>query len=100
MGHWENSTWVGDLPTVEELGASHCQCCRAKDVPLYVYPLADVKQVTQARDGGWPPVKTVCALCSGTITATATEYSPLSPEIEILRAMCFIGNEIIKAIKK
>jgi hypothetical protein len=97
---WEKGRWVGPEPTVEELGAEECACCRAEGVPLHASrieygPLHE----SYGRDDV-PPFRAICDLCAGTMASTWDQHGRHGDSAEILKAICFVGNAVIRAIRE
>lgn len=100
---WEANRWVGPDPTVEELGVTTCFCCRSEDVPLKAYGhIMHSRRYDVARSFNTPPFKALCYLCAATYASTMEEYPDGrdSDVTEIAKAICFVGNEILKELRK
>jgi hypothetical protein len=97
---WEKGRWVGPEPTVDELEAEECDCCRAEGVPLHVSRI-DYGRSYEAREReDVPPFRAICELCDGTMASTWDQANRHGDSIEILKAICFVGNAILKAIRE
>jgi hypothetical protein len=102
MGSWENGRWTGTDPLVGDLFSDaddvECQCCSAKDVSLKVYRISQgTSGLEHARQQNDPPFRALCKLCAGTGASVQDEWH--KEDAVILQAICFVGNEILKAIK-
>jgi hypothetical protein len=69
-----------------------CDSCDSKDVPLNDYP----QGIGNSRRS-----RKLCFLCANTRAGNALEYpEQYRGQDGILQAICFVGNEILKALRK
>jgi hypothetical protein len=70
-----------------------CECCKAKAVPLTEYR-PNVMGIHREP-------RLLCDLCAGTMTSTLDDYKhSRGDHVEIMKVVCFVGNEILKAIRQ
>lgn len=101
MGKWLGGRWEGDEPTLLDLGYlsdAACDCCRAERVPLRVSRLDDGRLYAIREATDEPPFWAICDLCAGTMASTWVQYDHERNEAEILKAICHVGNAILRAI--
>lgn len=75
-----------------------CDCCGFATAKIEHFQGLDT-----TIGGGGRTIKSdfwYCDLCAGTITSSASRYPGRYANADILRALCFIGNEIIAAIER
>lgn len=75
-----------------------CECCDAQGVPLKVYPSNRASHKKSPEENKI----TLCKLCVSTSASTWSEYPEQQTReaLSIMRAICFVGNEILKEIRR
>jgi hypothetical protein len=78
-----------------------CECCASDGVLLAAYRMDNPKVKEDYRLRNIPPFKVLCSLCAGTMTGMWDEYFEYNDEnaIQIMKTICYVGNEILKAIQ-
>lgn len=70
-----------------------CQSCGSTGVPLTAYTSFRMSRLKGAS-------KILCALCANTKAGNAHEYPEQYPDRDVLQIICYVGNEILKALPK
>lgn len=72
-----------------------CASCHSKGIPLEFYEYFRVVAAQRGVAG-----RLLCALCAGTHAGNAEEYpDQYRHERNTMRTICYVGNEILKALK-
>jgi hypothetical protein len=72
-----------------------CDCCQFKTEALKPYEVFFASKAVQTTH------KWLCELCASTYAGNAYEYPEQYPyQVATLRAMCYIGNVLLKAIQE
>lgn len=75
-----------------------CECCGAEDVQVAEFEPPYVLQQKPARD--------LCFLCAASQTSSIDAIisvrtaEELMPRLEVMKTICFVGNQILKELKK
>lgn len=77
----------------------NCGCCRVEEVHVKEYDM-EYDMSSPIKHGSRAVL--LCELCAGTMTSVYALQYPAqhnSDTVEVMRTLCYIGNQILKAVK-